>query len=377
MKGLYLSLMENLRRQLSLDVFRGITVTLMIVVNTPGFGDTTYGPLKHAHWHGFTPTDWVFPTFMFVVGNAMAFSLMKYEGLGNMAFLRKVFKRTFIIFLLGFLMYWFPFFNDIQAGDFTISPLADTRVFGVLQRIALGYFLGSLVLHYLSKNGVLIFCSVALLGYWFILYAFGDYTLTGNVVLTLDKFILGDNHLYHGEGIAFDPEGILSTLPSTVNVIAGYFAGKFLQEKGHSYETIAKLMLMGMVCVLIALCWNEIFPINKKLWTSSFVVLTVGLDLMILAILVYRIEIVKNQRWTYFFEVFGKNTLFIYLLSEVGLILINTFQMGDESFHSWLYATLFQPAGDYLGSLLFALSWMLICWAVGYAMDKKKIYIKV
>ncbi len=377
MKGLYLSLMENLRRQLSLDVFRGITVTLMIVVNTPGFGDTTYGPLKHAHWHGFTPTDWVFPTFMFVVGNAMAFSLAKYQGLGNVEFLKKVFKRTFIIFLLGFLMYWFPFFNDIQAGDFTISPLADTRVFGVLQRIALGYFLGSLVLHYLSKNGVLIFCSVALLGYWFILYAFGDYTLTGNVVLTLDKFILGDNHLYHGEGIAFDPEGILSTLPSTVNVIAGYFAGKFLQEKGHSYETIAKLMLMGMVCVLIALCWNEIFPINKKLWTSSFVVLTVGLDLMILAILVYRIEIVKNQRWTYFFEVFGKNTLFIYLLSEVGLILINTFQMGDESFHSWLYATLFQPAGDYLGSLLFALSWMLICWAVGYAMDKKKIYIKV
>ena len=369
--------MENLRRQLSLDVFRGITVTLMIVVNTPGLSDTTYAPLKHAHWHGFTPTDWVFPTFMFVVGTAMAFSLTKYQSLGNAEFFKKVFKRTFIIFLLGFLMYWFPFFNDIQAGDFTISPVADTRVFGVLQRIALGYFFGSLILHYLSKNGVLVFCSVALLGYWFILYAFGDYTLTGNAVLTLDKFILGDNHLYHGEGIAFDPEGILSTLPSTVNVIAGYFAGKFLQEKGHSYESIAKLMLMGVVCVLIALCWNEIFPINKKLWTSSFVVLTVGLDLVILAILVYLIEIVKNQRWTYFFEVFGKNTLFIYLLSEVGLILINTFQMGDESFHAWLYATLFQPAGDHLGSLLFALSWMLICWAVGYAMDKKKIYIKV
>ncbi len=369
--------MENSGRQLSLDVFRGITVALMIVVNTPGSGSTTYAPLQHASWHGFTPTDWVFPTFMFVVGNAMAFSLIKYEGLGNTAFLKKIFKRTIIIFLLGFLMYWFPFFNDIQAGDLTISPLADTRVFGVLQRIALGYFFGSLLLHYISKKGVLIFCGVALLGYWFILYAFGDYSLEGNAVLTLDKFILGDNHLYHGEGIAFDPEGILSTLPSIVNVIAGYFAGSFLQEKGHSYETIAKLMLVGATCLFIALCWNETFPINKKLWTSSFVVLTIGLDLMILAILVYLIEIVKNQRWTYFFEVFGKNTLFIYLLSEVGLILLDTFQIGGEDTHAWLYARLFQPTGDYFGSLLFALSWMLICWAVGYAMDKKKIYIKV
>jgi len=369
--------MENSGRQLSLDVFRGITVALMIVVNTPGSGDTTYAPLLHAPWHGFTPTDWVFPTFMFVVGNAMAFSLVKYETLGNVAFLKKILKRTIIIFLLGYLMYWFPFFNDIQSGDFTISPLANTRIFGVLQRIALGYFLGSLILHYASRNGALIFCGVALLGYWFILYAFGDYTLTGNAVLTLDKFILGDRHLYHGEGIAFDPEGILSTLPSVVNVIAGYFAGRFLKEKGHSYETIAKLMLVGAACLFIALCWNETFPINKKLWTSSFVVLTIGLDLLILAILVYLIEIVRNQRWTYFFEVFGKNTLFIYLLSEVGIILLYTFQVSDKSAYSWLYSSLFQKAGDYFGSLLFALSWMLICWLVGYVMDKKKIYIKV
>jgi predicted acyltransferase len=369
--------MENSGRQLSLDVFRGITVALMIVVNTPGSGDTTYAPLHHAHWHGFTPTDWVFPTFMFVVGNAMAFSLIKYEGLGNAEFLKKVFKRTFIIFLLGFLMYWFPFFKDIQAGDFTISPPADTRVFGVLQRIALGYFFGSLILHYVSKKGALIFCGVALLGYWFILYAFGDYSLEGNAVLALDKFILGESHLYHGEGIAFDPEGILSTLPSIVNVMAGYFAGRFLQQKGHSYETIAKFMLTGAACLFIALCWNETFPINKKLWTSSFVVLTVGLDLMILAILIYLIEIVKSRRWTYFFEVFGKNTLFIYLLSEVGVILLYAFQVSDKSAYSWIYTSVFRPTGNYLGSLLFALSWMLICWLVGYAMDKKKIYVKV
>jgi len=369
--------MENSGRQLSLDVFRGITVSFMIVVNTPGSGATTYGPLQHAAWNGFTPTDWVFPTFMFVVGNAMAFSLVKYDDFGNITFLKKIFKRTTIIFLLGFMMYWFPFFNDIQSGNFNISPLANTRVFGVLQRIALGYFFGSLILHYVSKQGVLIFCGVALLGYWIILYAFGDYTLVGNAVLALDKFILGENHLYHGEGIAFDPEGILSTLPSIVNVIAGYFAGRFLQEKGNSYETISKLMLVGAVCLFIALGWNEVFPINKKLWTSSFVALTIGLDLMILAILVYLIEIVKQQRWTYFFEVFGKNTLFIYLLSELGVILLYTLKVSDKSAYSWLYSSLFQKAGDYFGSLLFALCWMVICWAVGYAMDKKKIYIKV
>ena len=349
----------------------------MIVVNTPGSGATTYAPLQHASWQGFTPTDWVFPTFMFVVGNAMAFSLVKYEGLGNSAFLKKVVKRTAIIFLLGFLMYWFPFVSRNAAGDLSISPLADTRIFGVLQRIALGYFFGSLILHYTSKKGALIFCGAALLGYWLVLYAFGDYTLEGNAVLKLDKYLLGDNHLYHGEGIAFDLEGLLSTLPSIVNVIAGYFAGRFLQEKGPSYETIAKLMLAGTACLTIAICWNEVFPINKKLWTSSFVMLTIGLDLIILAILSYVIDITKNLRWTYFFEVFGRNTLFIYLLSEVGVILLYTFRVNDTSAYAWVYSSSFQKAGNYFGSLLFALSWMLICWAVGYAMDRRKIYIKV
>ena len=369
--------MKNPNRQLSLDVFRGITVALMIVVNTPGYGNTTYAPLHHAGWHGFTPTDWVFPTFMFVVGNAMAFSLLKYESLGDTEFLKKVFKRTLLIFLLGFLMYWFPFVKENEADELILFPLSETRIFGVLQRIALGYLFASLILHYFNKRGVLIFCSISLLGYWLVLYLFGDYSLTGNAVLKLDKFILGDPHLYHGEGIAFDPEGMLSTLPSIVNVIAGYFAGRFLQQRGHTFETIAKLMMTGVVCLSIALCWNEFFPINKKLWTSSFVVLTVGLDLMVLAILVYLIEIQKYKHWTYFFEVFGKNTLFIYLLSEVGVILLGFFEVGDRNVHSWLYTSVFQPFGDYFGSLLFALTWMLCCWAVGYAMDKRKIYIKV
>jgi predicted acyltransferase len=363
----------ELSRYLSLDVLRGMTVTLMIIVNTPGNGETTFAPLHHAAWHGFTPTDWVFPTFLFVVGNALSFAMGKYEALGNAEVFKKILKRTFIIFLLGYLMYWFPFITQDAAGAYVLSPISSTRIFGVLQRIALGYGLGALIIHFWKLRGAMIFSVIALLAYWVILYFFGDYSLTGNAVLTLDKFLLGDNHLYHGEGIAFDPEGLLSTLPAIVNVLAGYLTGKFIQQKGNTYEAISKMLIAGVVLIFIALNWDLVFPINKKIWTSSFVLLAVGLDLVVLAILIYLIDVVKAKRWTYFFEVFGKNTLFIYLLSEVGIILLYFF-----NWYTWIFDNVFLPAfGGYVGSLLFAISWMLICWTVGYILDKKKIYIKV
>ncbi len=365
-------------RYLSLDVLRGMTVTLMIIVNTPGDGSTTFAPLLHAKWHGFTPADWVFPTFMFVVGNALSFTLSRYEALGNTEVLKKIFKRTLLIFLLGYLMYWFPFVTRDETGSVIFAPISRTRIFGVLQRIALGYGLASLIIHYWKQRGAIIFSVVAILGYWAILYFFGDYSLEGNAGSKLDLFLLGENHLYHGEGVAFDPEGILSTLPSIVNVIAGYLTGKFIQEKGISYETISKMMLVGAVLLFVALSWDMVFPINKKLWTSSFVLYTVGLDLFVLAIIIYIIEILKFQRWSYFFEVFGKNTLFIYLLSEVGVIILYVIAVGDGNAYKWLFEKIFYPlAGGYVGSLLFAVSWMLICWVVGYWMDKRKIYIKV
>jgi len=365
-------------RYLALDVLRGMTVTLMIIVNTPGNGATTFAPLHHAHWHGFTPTDWVFPTFMFVVGNAMSFSLVKYESLGNPAVLKKIFKRTLLIFLLGYLLYWFPFVQENDAHEWVMAPAGNTRIMGVLQRIALGYCFGSLIIHYWKERGAIIFSFVALLGYWLLMVAFGDLTMEGNAASKLDTLILGDNHLYHDEGMAFEPEGILSTLPSIVNVILGYFAGRLIQQKGNTYETIAKLMIAGALLAFTGLCWDLVFPINKKLWTSSFVLYTVGLDLLILGILLYVIEILNYRRWTYFFEVFGKNTLFIYLVSELGVILLFAFQMGGKSWYRGIYQSIFEPlAGSYVGSLLFAMSWMLFCWLVGYVMDKRKIYIKV
>ncbi|MBI1766814.1 MAG: DUF1624 domain-containing protein [Bacteroidetes bacterium] len=363
-------------RYLSIDVLRGITVTLMIVVNTPGNHATTFAPLLHAKWHGFTPTDWVFPTFMFVVGNAMSFSLAKYETGRGGYFFKKVFKRALIIFLLGYLLYWFPFFHE-QDGKLVFKAISETRIFGVLQRIALGYLFASLILHFLRERGAVIFSVFALFGYWLLLYFFGDYSLTGNAVLKLDLSLFGDKHLYHGEGIAFDPEGLLSTLPAIVNVIGGYFTGRFIQQKGNTYETISKLMITGVSLLFVALCWSNFFPINKKIWTSSFVLYTVGLDLLILSILIFIIEIRNEKKWTYFFEVFGKNTLFLYLLSEIGIVFFWIFKIGDQPAYVWLYQNVFRLAGDYSGSFLFAFSWMMLCWLVGYAMDKKRIYVKV
>lgn len=364
-------------RYLSVDVMRGLTVTLMIIVNTPGNGDTTFAPLLHANWHGFTPTDLVFPTFMFVVGNAMSFSLEKYAARGSSEFLRKVLKRTLLIFLLGFLMYWFPFVHK-ENGSWVFNAISHTRIMGVLQRIALGYCFASLILFYWKEKGAIWFSAIALLAYWLIMYAFGDYTLEGNAGIKLDKLILGDSHMYHGEGIAFDPEGILSTLPSIVNVIAGYLAGKFIQKKGNSFETIGTLMVYGTFLLFLAWSWDMVFPINKKLWTSSFVLHTVGIDLLVLPILIFILDIKKKTGWTYFFEVFGKNTLFCYLVSETAIIFLWIIQVNGVSLGRWAYENIFSAiAGAYVGSLLYAISWMLICWLVGYVLDKKKIYIKV
>ena len=365
-------------RYLSLDVLRGLTVALMIVVNTPGDWSHVYAPLLHAAWHGFTPTDLVFPTFLFVVGNALAFALPKYATLGHGAVLAKVGRRSALIFLLGFLLYWFPFFRADGAGGWMLAPLADTRIPGVLQRIALCFGVAALVLHFWKTRGAWLFCVLALPGYWLVMAQWGDYTLAGNAARQLDLWLLGERHLYGGEGIAFDPEGVLGTWPATVNVIAGYFAGRLLIARGQNLAALGRLALAGAVCIAVALGWNEVFPINKKLWTSSYVLLTVGLDLLLLAALVYLIELRGLRRGTYFFEVLGKNTLFIYLLSEVAVIVLQRIPTQTGNAYDWLYRTVFQGLGPVpAGSLLFALSFMLACWLVGYAMDKRGVYIKV
>jgi predicted acyltransferase len=371
-------------RFLSLDVFRGMTICFMIIVNTPGSGAAPFTPLEHAAWFGFTPTDLVFPSFLFAVGNAMSFTSGKFAQMSTGAVLGKIFKRAFIIFMLGYLMYWFPFF-DMVDGHWAFRPISGTRIMGVLQRIALCYLFASLIVYFIkSKRAVIVISVVLLVGYQLLLLAFGDpaapYGMLTNAGTYLDKFILGDSHLYHGEGVAFDPEGILSTLPAIVNVICGYYAGKFIQEKGKSYETISQLMLTGALFLFIALFWNMNFPIGKKLWTSPFTLLTVGLDMLIISSLIYIVEVRNWNKgnWTGFFTTAGKNPLPIYILSEILIIAFWMVPIGKVSFFDWINSSFYQViAPGAVGSLLFAISYMLICWVVGKILDKRGIYIRV
>lgn len=372
----------SLSRSLSLDIFRGMTICFMIIVNTPG-SDVSYAPLNHAHWNGCTPTDLVFPSFLFAVGNAMSFARKKFASMSNAAVLGKIFRRTLLIFLLGFLMYWFPFFERTADGSWGLSPFSHTRILGVLQRIALCYFFASLLVQYCSTRTVYVVSVLLLLGYWTSLLLFGvpgadPFGMTSNAGYRLDKWIMGENHMYHGEGVAFDPEGILSTFPAIVNVVAGYFTGVFVQQKGKTYEGLAKMLLLGSLLMAVAVGWDLLLPINKKLWTSSYVLYTVGIDMILLSMLIYVIEFRQKTGWASFFNVFGKNPLFIYLLSELLVVVFYIVRHGNESLFEWVnkgfYQAIFPGA---FGSLLFSLSYMLLCWTVGKWLDVKKIYIRV
>ena len=369
--------MNQNQRFLALDVFRGMTICFMIIVNTSGSWATTYAPLKHADWNGFTPTDLVFPSFLFAVGNALSFVMNRWNLMSQKEVLLKILKRTSLIFLLGFLMYWFPFFKLDANRNIISFPFSDTRIFGVLQRIALCYGIVALMLYYLKPKITLLLSALFLFIYWMFYWGFGEVTMALNPVLNLDLSIFGENHLYKGEGIPFDPEGFLSTLPALFNVAAGFWAGKYIQEKGKTYEGLFKLILIGFTLILVAFMWNYSFPINKKLWTSSFAVLTVGLDFCIIAAIIYYTDFLNQTKGTYFFTVFGKNPLIIYLLSELLVVVLYMNQVGNVNLFSWIYQTIFQNFGDYFGAFLFAIAYMMICWVFGYIMDKKKIYIKL
>lgn len=360
-------------RFLSLDVFRGMTICLMIIVNTPGDDLHTFAPFMHANWHGFTPTDLVFPSFLFAVGNSLSFVLPNLEKAGRAKVLYSIIKRTLIIFALGFLLYWFPF----------TGALENTRIFGVLQRIALAYGFAALIAHFMHERVVKILTAVILLAYWYIAYHYGQsndpYSLTGNAVLRLDLYLLGPNHLYQGEGIAFDPEGLLSTLPAIVNVLVGYIVGNVVRTSGKSYEGLTHLFMWGAGFVFLAFMWNYQFPINKKLWTSSYVVLTVGLDMIILGTIIYRVELHRQHQFAKFFEIFGKNPLAIYLFSEILVISMNLLKGpgNNISLFDWVYLQGFANMNLYWGSLAFSICYMLVCWLLGYILYKFNIYIRI
>jgi len=366
----------------ALDVFRGMTICFMIIVISPGSGALPYWPLDHAPWHGFTPTDLVFPSFLFAVGNALSFAEKKFNNLSSGEVLYSIVKRSFIIFLLGYLMSWFPFYRLGAHNDIIPFPISETRYFGVLQRIAICYLLTGLAVRYINQKFLLYLGVGILLLYWGILVMFGSgnpFSIEGNAITKLDILLFGKAHLYYDHGV-FDPEGLLSTLPAVVNTLAGYLAGKYLQRKGNSRAALRPLFIIGVIGIVLALIWSAIFPINKKLWTSSFSLLTIGIDLILLPLLVLitQTKSGEDKRWTGFFTIFGKNPLFIYMLAEMLLIVLRKIPVGATNLYEQINNLVFQavlpgPAG----SLLFALTNMLFCWCVAWVLDKNKVYIKV
>lgn len=381
------------QRYYSLDVFRGATVALMILVNNPGSWANIYAPLEHAAWHGCTPTDLVFPFFLFAVGNAMTFVMPRFHQKGTAVFLRKIIKRSLLIFAIGLFLNWCPF---IQWKDEQLVPKTweNVRIFGVLQRIALCYFFASIIVYFLKVKGALITSIIILLGYWLLCYVLGSnndpYSLEGYFGTATDKAVLGVNHMYKGEGVAFDPEGIASTLPAIVQVVLGYVAGKYIREKGKTWEMLGHLFIAGSLLIFFGFCWDMIFPINKKIWTSSYVLYTTGLALLVLGIFIYLLEFRGAKgAWSRFFDVFGKNPLFIFFISGFlprVLALIRLKDHFDEngkaiylSPFSWFYEHVCKPVSDNLknGSLFYALCMIAFYWLIVYILDKKKIYIRV
>ena len=381
------------QRYYSLDVFRGATVAFMIMVNNPGSWSYAFAPLKHAKWHGCTPTDLVFPFFLFAVGNAMAFVMPRWEAAGTSAVVGKILKRTLLIFAIGIFLNWAPFvkWQDDQLVARTFDTL---RFFGVLQRIALAYCFASLIVYFLKVRGAFAASLIILLLYWFLCLALGTpgdpYSLEGFWGTHLDRAALGVKHLYMGEGVPFDPEGMASTLPAIVQVIFGYFAGRYIQQKGKTYEMLSNLFVAGAVLVFTGFCWDLVFPINKKIWTSSYVCYTTGLALMVLGTFIYLIEFREYRgAWSRFFVVFGKNPLFIFVLS--GFLprvqgLLRWVDHRDETGKpvyitpfSWFYEHICKPvfSKPETGSFLYALSLIIFYWLIVYLLDRKKIYIKV
>jgi len=375
---------QNTNRFLSLDVFRGMTICFMMIVNNPG-SDVSFAPLDHAKWFGFTPTDLVFPSFLFAMGNAMSFAMKKFAGLSNSSVILKIVKRSVLIYLVFVGLEWLGSIQHHVDGSWSIGSYSHLRILGVLPRIALCYLFAALMVYFIkSKNTIIVISILLLVGYQVILLIFGDpndpYGMLTNAGTYLDKWAMGDAHLYHGEGVPFDPEGILSTLPAIVNVICGYYAGKFIQEKGKTYETVSKLLLFGFVFIFLALCWNMSFPIAKKLWTSSFVLLTVGIDLVLISALIYVVEMKawNPGKWTSFFETFGKNPLAIYIFGDFFGAVVGWVHFNKMNFNEMMSEKVFQViSAGAIGSLLFAIYYMLVCWVFGKILDKNKIYIRV
>ena len=364
------------KRLIALDVMRGLTIALMIMVNTPGSWSYVYPPLLHSKWNGCTPTDLVFPFFLFIVGVSMWFSFKKFDkGITKMA-LYKVVKRFLIMFLLGVFLNGFPNFD-----------FENLRYLGVLQRIAIAYLFGALLCMQFNYKQILVAFGIVLIGYWGLLYfsiSEGPYDLATNIVRKIDVLLFGEQHLYSGFGLPFDPEGLLSAIPSIGTLLMGYFTGRFIERSLNTMEAIKKLLSTGAIATSIGWLWGFILPINKALWTSSYVVYTGGLAMVFLAALLWFIDVKGFKKWTTPFIHFGTNPLAIYMFSGIyvsaiiSLVRIPMVSGEVLSGYDYLFSEVFAPiTGNMNGSLLFAIAHIIFFWLITYVLYKKKIFIKI
>jgi len=395
----------------SLDVFRGIAIASMILVNNPGSWKQVYPALEHAEWHGCTPTDLVFPFFLFIVGCAMSFSLSKYTQtttktqteaskirdvqeqkktgktpLTSSNIYWRIARRAAILFILGLLLNTSSIALDVLLNSAPIENFGKIRIMGVLQRISLAYFIGAIAILNLSPRNQKVLAIALLFGYWSALtvvpvggYSASELTPEGNLGGYIDRLILGSQHLYKGG--PFDPEGLFSTLPAVVTVLTGYFTGEWLRVQQIKTRTSINLAICGLCCVVIGHLWGFIFPINKQLWTSSYVVFTAGWALLLLAVCYETIE-VRDWKWGRPFEIMGLNAIFLFVASGiVARILLKTHIGRGESApstYTWIYENWFLPwAGPLNGSLAFAVTAVLFWWLILYGMYRRGWVIKI
>ena len=374
-------------RLLSLDVLRGITVAGMILVNNPGDWGTIYSPLKHAEWIGLTPTDLVFPFFMFVMGVSMSISMKKFSGHFCSQFVIKLFKRTVILFLLGVMLSWFSLVLDnILHPSKEISliqvllPLHDVRILGVLQRLALSYFFASLLAIWIrSKAGLLYTIISILLIYGLVLWYGNGFELSEvNIIAVIDRCLLGENHMYlewlpDGGRIRFDPEGFLSTLPGIAHVLIGYFCGNIIMQNKTLYEKIVQLSVIGIILLFMGFLFSYSCPIIKKVWSPTYVLVTSGFTYLFFVLLIWIIDLRKCSKWIIPFQALGCNPLFIYLFAS-----LMADMLGQVGLHEEVYAVfvkLFNPSC--FSSMMYAIAYVAVNTGLAYILYKKKVFIKL
>jgi predicted acyltransferase len=347
----------------------------MILVNNPGSWDHVYPPLAHAAWHGLTPTDLVFPFFLFAVGASMAFALPL--GVPARAFWPPVLRRAAAIFALGLFLNASPFLRWDEAGALTLRSFDSLRVMGVLQRIALAYLGAAALVRWVGPARAGAVALALLLGWWLVCVAFArgpdPYSLEGFFGTALDRALLGASHLYRGEGVPFDPEGPASTLPAVAQVLLGFVAGRWLRRGPIDAALAARLAVAGLALLALGLVWSLVMPLNKKLWTSSYVLHTTGWALLALALLLRAPPLGVLLA-------FGRNALLLFFIAGLTPRVLSLVRWREvEGWTTplrWAYRHVFAalPGDPRLGSLAYALAVLAAFTALALSLDRSRLY---